>query len=140
MLTEISCINYKIFIAGEEGNEFNINKICLEQDTIDKKIISYVRLYANLKQDGSVFEKEYLFELSKLKDWLYSLYSIGVNRKMQTSMQVDDNISIKIEIVQDGKAKLSIQNKLTNYLFTLTASINDFKNFQQSWKRAISFI
>ena len=42
MLQEISCVNYQIVLKGEDNNEFKINKMCLEQDTVGKKIISYV--------------------------------------------------------------------------------------------------
>ena len=140
MLQEISCVNYQIVLKGEDNNEFKINKMCLEQDTVGKKIISYVRLFACITQKDNVLEKEYLFELSKLKDWLYSFYSIGIDRKKHSVLQIDDDITIKTEILVDKKCKLTIKNKKTGYNFALTSGVDNFRAFQQSWKRVTSFI
>ena len=140
MLQEISCVNYQIVLKGEDNNEFKINKMCLEQDTVGKKIISYVRLFACITEKDNVLEKEYLFELAKLKDWLYSFYSIGIARKKHSVLQIDDDIIIKIEILVDKKCKLTIKNKKTGYNFALTSGGDNFRAFQQSWKRDTSFI
>ena len=44
------------------------------------------------------------------------------------------------EILADKKCKLTIKNKKTGYNFALTSGVDNFRAFQQSWKRVTSFI
>ena len=140
MLEEVSCINYKIAIADEIGNSFKVDRICLEKDQQDKKIIYYVRLFVVVCQQNEVMNKELFFELEKLQGWLYSMYSIGPNRKKCVKLEMDENIVIKLAIIDEQKAKLIILNKSENLNFELISSLEDFRTFQQSWKRAISIL
>ena len=108
--------------------------------TTRQKIVYFARLYIVIDQQGKKLNKELFFELEKLQNWLYSMYSIGIDRKKSVKLEIEDNVIIKITIVDGQNAKLNILNKSEGTDFEIVSTLEDFRNFQSSWKRAISIL
>ena len=143
MLTQISCINYNIKLQGDNGNAFNIDKLCLEQDDVDGKIVSYVRFYLQIVQDNKSVPLELMCKLVEFKNWIYSLYSTGPldsNRKHEVKYDMADGCYIQYKCISQDKGELTFVNTKEDINLCLQTTNNKVREFQSNLQKLISFI